>query len=85
MWQRTQYGTSDTKAQANPLFYVKANQHEISTEKGDSLQFFKAEYFSAKHNIQVCENKTMLRRCFLSSLWNLVSSCGFHDIWTGGW
>lgn len=58
---------------------MKAKQRETLSIEEDNLQFFKAEDFSAQHNIQICENQTMLRICFLSLISSMEFS-GFDDI-----
>lgn len=58
----------ETQSQANSLFHMKAKQRETLTIEEDNLQFFKAEDFSVQHNIQICENQTMLRMFSLFDL-----------------
>lgn len=49
---------------SEPCSPVKAKQHEITAVKEDNAQYFKAQDFSASHNIQMCENQTMVKRLF---------------------
>ena len=40
---------------SEPCSLVKAKQHEITRGQEDDVQYFKAQGFSASHNIQMCE------------------------------